>query len=100
MSDDLGKMVRASDDELDIGMGHKLTPVVDASDRLVGWLHAHPDARSAIGALCQSFCAVREGIGAPVHEIVTVEPLTLHPSLECRTCGAHGCVKNGKWEPC
>ena len=83
----------------DLGHGHVFETVFGTDDLLVGWLHTHPDKHSEIGALCQSFCAVRQLNGAPVHQIISVDPLTLLPSLLCRTCGAHGNVTNGTWEP-
>ena len=92
-------MTRSEDPALYLGLGHEFAPVTDNDDRLVGWLHTHPDARSTSGVLCQSFCAVRPIDGAPVHEILSAEPLTLSPSLKCRICGAHGEVTAGKWEP-
>lgn len=85
--------------KLDLGYGHIFEAVLGADDRLVGWLHTHPDARNGAGMLCQSFCAVRPLNGSPVHQVVSDDPLTLTPSLLCRTCGAHGNVINGKWEP-
>lgn len=85
--------------EIPLGGGHVFVPVTDREDRLVGWLHTHPDARSGSGMLCQSFCAVRAIDGAPVHEILQAEPLTLSPSLKCRICGMHGEVVNGAWKP-
>lgn len=30
-------------------------------------------------------------------EVENDEPLTLSPSIECRACGDHGFIKNGKW---
>lgn len=39
-----------------------------------------------------------EGIKAR-HKLVSQEPLTIHPSLRCPTCGCHGWVKDGKWSP-
>lgn len=87
-------------DRLDLGRGHFFEAVLGTDDQLVGWLHTHPDQRSAEGMLCQSFCAVRPLNGTPVHQIISVDPLTLTPSLKCRMCGAHGHVTNGRWEPC
>lgn len=84
--------------KLDLGYGHYFEVVIGNDERLVGWLHTHPDARGG-AALCQSFCTVRPLNGAPVHQILCADPLTLTPSLLCRTCGAHGNVVNGKWEP-
>ncbi len=31
-------------------------------------------------------------------ELVSLEPLTLSPSLLCRACGHHGFIRNGRWE--
>lgn len=90
-------MTRSDEPTLNLGSGHEFAPVIDVEDRLVGWLHTHPDARSSLGVLCQSFCAVRPIDNAPVHDIISVEPLTLSPSLRCRVCGAHGEVVKGVW---
>ena len=86
--------------KMNIGHGHFFEAVLGSDEQLVGWMHTHPDARSSEGMLCQSFCAVRPLNGAPIHQIICVDPLTLQPSLLCRTCGAHGNVTNGQWEPC
>jgi hypothetical protein len=37
--------------------------------------------------------------GGPTWEVLNEEPLTLSPSLACRTCGHHGFIRNGTWEP-
>jgi hypothetical protein len=84
--------------KLELGYGHTFEVTLDAHDQLMGWLHTHPDARNP-NVLCQSFCAVRPLNGSPVHHVVCPDPLTLTPSLECRTCGSRGDVTAGKWEP-
>ena len=33
----------------------------------------------------------------PVWTVTTWEPLTITPSLACRTCGDHGWIQAGKW---
>jgi len=33
-------------------------------------------------------------------DVVSLEPLTISPSLLCRVCGHHGFVRNGRWVPC
>ena len=86
--------------KLDLGHGHLLEAVIDMHNQLVGWLHTHPDTRTADNPTCQSFCAVRPLDSAPVHQVVCADPLTLFPSLLCRACGARGNVTNGIWEPC
>lgn len=84
--------------KLDLGHGHTFEATIDTKEQLIGWLHTHPDPRNP-NVLCQSFCAVRPLNGCPVHVVLKADPLTLSPSLKCRTCGAHGEVTNGKWEP-
>lgn len=85
--------------KMDLGSGHLFEVVLNVNEQLSGWLHTHPDARETGGILCQSFCAVRPLDGVPLHTVTSVDPLSLSPSLKCRTCGAHGDVTNGKWEP-
>jgi len=85
--------------QLDLGLGHTFEVMLGRDEELIGWLHTHPDARNP-DALCQSMCAIRPFQDVPVHEVVQADPLTLSPSLKCRTCGAHGRVRQGKWEPC
>jgi hypothetical protein len=85
---------------LDLGHGHIFEVVYGVDDCLVGWLHTHPDQRNPTAELCQSFCAVRPLNGSPIHQVISVDPLTLTPSLQCRTCGAHGHVRDNLWEPC
>lgn len=85
--------------KLELGHGHTFEVMLGKDEELIGWLHTHPDARGRT-ELCQSFCAVKQIDSHPVHQVVCAEPLTLTPSLLCRTCGAHGHVTNGKWEPC
>lgn len=85
-------------EQMHLGHGHTFEAITDKDEQLIGWLHTHPDARNP-RILCQSFCAVRPLNGAPVHQVLCADPLTLTPSLQCRMCGAHGNVTDGKWEP-
>lgn len=32
-------------------------------------------------------------------DVLSVNPLTLSPSLLCRACGHHGFIREGKWVP-
>lgn len=32
-------------------------------------------------------------------EVVSEEPLTLNPSVACRTCSHHGFIRGGRWWP-
>lgn len=33
-------------------------------------------------------------------QVVSLDPVTLSPSLLCNACGHHGHIRNGRWEPC
>lgn len=35
----------------------------------------------------------------PRWQVASEEPLTLHPSLLCRSCGHHGWIRDGRWVP-
>lgn len=35
----------------------------------------------------------------PAWTVESQEPLTLSPSLLCRTCGHHGFIRDGRWVP-
>jgi hypothetical protein len=46
------------------------------------------------------FIAFTGRMESPVSwEVVSEDPLTLAPSVACRTCGHHGWIRNGAWEP-
>lgn len=85
-------------ERLSLGHDHFFEALTDRNDQLIGWLHTHPSARDG-SIVCQSFCAVRPLDDAPVHQIVSAEPLTLTPSLKCGTCGTRGDVIDGVWVP-
>ena len=81
----------------DIGHGVSILPCsgVD-TDEIVTILERHPcktDAEHA-GAL-----PVRPHGRWPVWQVVAWDPLTLSPSVLCRTCGNHGWIREGRWEP-
>jgi hypothetical protein len=33
----------------------------------------------------------------PIWQVQAWEPMTLTPSLLCRTCGRHGFIRQGRW---
>lgn len=39
------------------------------------------------------------GENRPKWQLLKEEPLTLHPSVLCRTCGLHGWIQEGRWVP-
>lgn len=46
-------------------------------------------------------CAPRLVLDQPNgHTIVSVNPVTVSPSIACSDCGLHGFIRDGRWEPC
>jgi hypothetical protein len=37
--------------------------------------------------------------GEAVWQVISWEPLTLSPSIQCLRCGDHGFIRDGKWVP-
>lgn len=39
-------------------------------------------------------------IGAEDWQVMSKEPITVKPSIQCMSCGCHGFITNGVWAPC
>jgi hypothetical protein len=62
---------------------------------LGGVAYRHP--RPKTGETCEGYVPVTGW--DEVWQVVSLEPLTLSPSLLCRGCGHHGFVREGRWVP-
>ena len=89
---------------IEIGEGRTLEPVEYAKDdpvRTVGYIERHP--RPDTGEPCAGFLWVdaesEAHVDGPVWQVDSWDPLTLSPSVLCRSCGNHGFVREGKWVP-
>lgn len=67
-----------------------------------GLIESHP--RPDTGERCSG--AITFDLVETVHlehrarwRVITRDPLTLNPSVMCRTCGHHGWIRNGRWVP-
>jgi hypothetical protein len=67
---------------------------------------AHVDHLTPEGMPCEHFIAItghawadefKQGFTIQSWELLSINPLTLFPSLLCRACGDHGSITNGKW---
>lgn len=81
-------------DMIDLGGGFTFTPRYIEGE-LHGFNETHPRPD---GALCKpdSWIPIDS---ARWWTLVSMEPLTLSPSLHCTICGMHGFVREGKWVP-
>lgn len=81
----------------DIGDGVRIEFVRDHVDRFTGLRIEHEGCEAqTIEFALPWVTREREQDVWNVHQW---EPLTLHPSLLCDTCGLHGYIRNGKWVP-
>lgn len=88
-------------DLTDIGLGVWISRVVNSDGHPVGVLEWHycggsTEEHFAAGSLLFD---IQENAGQnrPKWTLVSDEPLTLHPSVLCRTCGLHGWIQQGRW---
>jgi len=58
------------------------------------WYHQRPDN----GRPC-SGCLSWDPDDEKHWDLISLEPLTLSPSLLCNACGAHGFIEQGRWRP-
>ncbi len=85
---------------IDIGEGHAIA-YAEWQGETAGITDWH---KKADGTWCSGWVAFRgskwergftQGITA--WDVLQRDPLTLSPSLLCRTCGDHGFIREGKW---
>lgn len=90
------------DDYLDIGHGVSIK-FSEYKGVVVGIHERHPDKRDPTHMCCGFvfFDVPNEARRASDHvwKVESLDPLTLSPSVLCRTCGNHGFIQNGKWVP-
>lgn len=90
-------------ERIDLGNGHVAEWEEHNGDPRAGLYHYHPCGDRA-GA-CAGWITIADGawerefaVGEiPTWTIEALEPLTLSPSLLCRSCGSHGFIQSGKW---
>ncbi len=87
------------DEPVDIGSGATITLHVHDGE-VIGCTEAHKDkdGKRCIGFV--RFDGPKWGFGSentPKWKVEQANPLTLSPSILCRTCGNHGFIRAGKW---
>lgn len=67
-----------------------------------GLIESHPrpdNGERCSGAVTFELVQTAELDERPRWRVLGCHPLTLEPSLLCRTCGHHGWIRNGRWVP-
>ena len=90
-------------DELDLGDGHRIVFAEYKGEPRVGADVVHPPVEgkcSGHGWIAFQGRAWAIGFQGAIQTWVVEkdEPLTLSPSILCKSCGDHGHIRNGKWE--
>lgn len=89
----------------DIGHDVYLSRVVDADGNWIGILEWHecPAMQnvnaSGLSAGGVNFENAPNSVKGPRWHLVSGDPLTIEPSILCRTCGLHGWIRQGRWVP-
>ena len=89
-------------DEVDLGNGHRIIFTQYKGEKRVGADLIHPPVEDKCGGVGwiafegRSWANSFKGVIA-TWNIETEEPITISPSILCRSCGDHGFVRNGKW---
>ena len=97
---------------LDLGSDHTLRFTCWGPDRELNPQYAHlpdvdkfgaivehktPEGKECGGGITFDGEVARATNRSPVWTVEQWEPLTLSPSLLCKTCGDHGFIREGKW---
>jgi hypothetical protein len=88
----------------DLGHGATYSRVVNAAGEWVGIYEWHvcqdPDGEPSAGGVWFDVPGLPEHAAAgPTWTVESWDPLTLSPSIACRSCGHHGFIRDGKWVP-
>lgn len=79
-------------------IGHGVSVQVRSLDGVPGgvaYRHPRPDGKGQ----CEGYAPLNPE--RPLAwDLVSLEPLTLSPSLLCLACQHHGYIENGRWRPC
>lgn len=75
---------------------HSYKPVHrEGSGEPAGLIESH---RLSDGRWCEGVVHFAgHGMGHPEWIVIQADPLTLSPSIRCRTCGNHGFIEGGRW---
>jgi hypothetical protein len=87
--------------EMDLGHGVTMTWLTKDGERIgLVECHTEPDGDECIGSVIFNVPAAHAARpDGPFWQVESWEPLTLSPSIACRTCSNHGYIRQGQWVP-
>lgn len=94
-------------DYFELGHGQYWSRLANQAGEWIGILEWHPctkaqnatdDGLSAGGVYFEG-ANLPDHAGRPRWRVESQDPLTLSPSILCRTCGNHGFIREGRWVP-
>lgn len=84
----------------DLGGGVEVSPIIDEeTGEQVGLMERHACADARLSRCYVPFEGASPDLfpGPSRWQVAQREPLTLHGSVLCRTCGNHGWIRDGRW---
>lgn len=85
----------------DIGHGVRIR-MTSYRGMTAGLIESHPrpdNGERCSGAVTFDLVNTADVDERPRWRVIARHPLTLDPSLLCRTCGHHGHIRDGRWVP-
>ncbi len=90
---------RTQDPIEDIGHGVSIEVAVNSAGSECGVIERHNCNGDTETGHWVGFRGVDPQDGHPSWIVEQRDPLTLSPSILCRTCGHHGFIREGRWVP-
>jgi hypothetical protein len=74
---------------------YKVCPHLEAGEKPFG---GH-DYHLWDGEICYGYISWEPHNGMKIsgHTLVSIDPVTIQPSLDCRSCASHGHITDGRW---
>jgi hypothetical protein len=73
---------------------HRIKSFTNSAGAIAGWHVLH---RRASGEWCMGTVNIDPNTAQGVWQLIQLDPLTIDPSILCRTCGEHGYIREGQW---
>ncbi len=86
-------------ERIDIGNGHSIQPITWPGDeKPSGFSVFHPNPDTGAECGCSVWINPQRRAGT-IWTVLSLEPLTLSPSVQCANCRDHGFIRDGYWIP-